>query len=376
MKNTCRICGSLDEHPLFHPKEAKVGTWESYEYFQCKSCSTLQITSIPEDLSTYYSNYYSGDPVASPRPLKQRLKILRDRYEAFGHGAIGCLLSILVSRNAVLRPLSCLHLSASTRILDVGCGAGGLLRDLQAAGFNHLLGVDPFIKQDLYFPPGLTIRKCTLEEVNSPWDLVVINHVFEHLPEPRSILSAVSKLLTPGGHCLVRIPTVSSYAWRKYRTNWCQLDAPRHLYLYSLGSITRLAAEFGFVPVRTVFDSREFQFYGSDRIKRGVPLTEKSDGSDRWFLVSRWQRLKASYLNARHRGDSVAILFGRREGSRVGAMGDGTHSRIDAGACIPDPTLPPDGRDLAVSMFSSGFEAHGTCGWRAAAETRPEASCS
>jgi SAM-dependent methyltransferase len=376
MTNTCRICGALDAHSLFYPREAKVGTWESYEYFQCKSCFTLQITSIPEDLSTYYSNYYSCDPPASRCPLKQWLKIRRDRYEAFGHGAIGCLLSIAVSRNAVLRPLSCLHLSADTRILDVGCGAGGLLKDLQAAGFNRLLGVDPFIKQDVFIPPGLTIRKCTLEEVHPPWDLIVINHVFEHLPEPRSVLSAVSRLLTPGGHCLVRIPTVSSYAWQKYRTNWCQLDAPRHLYLYSMGSITHLAAEFGLVPVRTVFDSREFQFYGSEKIQRGIPITEGSGGSDRSFLVSRWQRLKANYLNARHRGDSVAILFGRHYGSRTGVTGAGTHSRIDTGSRIPGPTLRRDGGELPVLVPSSSVGARGSCKWSSAAEARLQASCS
>ncbi len=313
MKNTCRICGSAGAHSLFHPREAKVGTWESYEYFQCNSCATLQISSIPQDISTYYSNYYrTHTNLGNGSPLREWLRLQRDRYEAFGEGVIGCLMSLIVARNPVLRPLSSLHLSLDARILDVGCGAGRLLKDLHIVGFKKLLGVDPFIVGNEFISPGLTIRKCELKEINPAWDVIILNHVFEHLPEPRATLSAIRSLLTSAGYCLIRIPTVSSYAWRKYRTAWCQLDAPRHLYLYSLESITALATEFDLVPSRVVFDSTDFQFYGSEKIKRGIPLSEDSIGSDRSFFVSRWQRLKANWLNATRQGDSVAILFRSR----------------------------------------------------------------
>jgi len=38
----------------------------------------------------------------------------------------------------------------------------------------------------------------------------------------------------PGGWCVIRIPTVSSFAWEHYREQWVQLDAPRHFFLHKV----------------------------------------------------------------------------------------------------------------------------------------------
>jgi predicted SAM-dependent methyltransferase len=62
------------------------------------------------------------------------------------------------------------------------------------------------------------------------------------MPDPHSTLKKIRELLAPGGICLIRIPTVSSYVWEKYQTHWVSMDPPRHFYLHSIKSIKFLAA--------------------------------------------------------------------------------------------------------------------------------------
>ncbi len=64
---TCRICGTVGNHPIFVGREMMFGTQEAFEYFQCKSCDCLQITHIPKTLGAYYpSNYTAHTPPEAP----------------------------------------------------------------------------------------------------------------------------------------------------------------------------------------------------------------------------------------------------------------------------------------------------------------------
>src|SRR5256885_2327700 len=79
-------------------------------------------------------------------------------------------------------------------------------------------------------------------ELDGSWNMVMFNHSFEHLPEPVQVLRRVARLLSPDGVCVIRIPVAGSYAWRRYREDWVQLDAPRHLFLHTTASLGKAAA--------------------------------------------------------------------------------------------------------------------------------------
>jgi 2-polyprenyl-3-methyl-5-hydroxy-6-metoxy-1,4-benzoquinol methylase len=146
-------------------------------------------------------------------------------YAIFKRGNIGRLVYVLFP-NGTAQALSKINLTRYAKILDVGCGFGDLLLILKQIGFKNLLGVDEFIERDILYANGLRIQKGSLESINGRWDLVMFNRSLEHMPNQLETLQATSKLLTQVGLCLVNIPTVSSYAWKTYRTHWVQLDAP------------------------------------------------------------------------------------------------------------------------------------------------------
>lgn len=210
-----------------------------------------------------------------------------------------------------------LPLCKSAQILDVGCGLGALLCSLSDLRFTNLLGVDPFIAQDIGYENGLKILKTDVSNVEGKWDLIMLHHSFEHVPDPTKTLQAISRLLKPNGYCVIRIPTVTSYAWKHYGVKWVQLDAPRHFYLHSVESMKILIDKAQLEMHTVIYDSTAFQFWGSEQYKNDIPLCDK-----RSYLLNPHNSLfskqeiatfatRAEALNENNQGDQ-AIFYLRK----------------------------------------------------------------
>ncbi|MGB1256032.1 MAG: class I SAM-dependent methyltransferase [Thiolinea sp.] len=312
----CRICGDTGEHVIYQVRELMLGLRDEHAYFQCQSCGCLQIEAVPDNLPDYYpsENYYSYDAPSSGNWLKQQLVQQRDRYAVTGESLAGRLLN-LVMPNAKLRTLRPLKLKADTKILDVGCGAGILLHSLYNIGLHNLLGIDPFNQQDIQYPNGLKIEKRDIFSEQDKWDVIMFHHSFEHLPEQQKTLEKTYNQLKPGGIALLRVPTVSSYAWQHYGVNWSQLDAPRHLFLHSVESIGKLAEQTGFTVEDVVYDSNAFQFWGSEQYEKDIPLrsenswAESKEKSPFTSKEIRGFEKRAHELNALNQGDQAAFYL-------------------------------------------------------------------
>jgi len=314
----CKICGNSQDNEFFTVKELMFGYKDEFQYFKCGRCGCLQIAEIPANISTYYpEEYYSfiSEPVNyKVNPLAKWVKKKRDNFALFNKGLIGKLL-FKVSPNYTLACLSKVGLSKESRILDVGCGSGGFLHTLKELGFTDLLGIDPYITNEIRYDNGLLIEKKSIHEQDGQWDIIMLHHSFEHVPDQFETLDAISKLMAPGGICLIRIPTVSSFAWEKYKENWVQLDAPRHFFLHSINSIELLAAKAGMKVTQIEYDSNDLQFWGSEQYIKGIPL--RRDGSPAatpsvsLFKKSDIRRFKeqAKKLNAQNLGDQAAFYL-------------------------------------------------------------------
>jgi SAM-dependent methyltransferase len=201
------------------------------------------------------------------------------------------------------------------RILDVGCGTGSLLFALADLGFSRLLGIDPFISADIEHESRGRILKETIHDVEGEFDVIMFHHAFEHLPDPGPTLNAVYRLLAPGGRCVIRIPTVSSYAWEHYGANWVALDAPRHFFLHSVESMNLLAKNSGLELNDVVYDSAGFQFWGSEQYAHDIPIfdTRSHRQSPKNSMFSKGEiaafEKRAAQLNEVNRGDSAAFYL-------------------------------------------------------------------
>jgi SAM-dependent methyltransferase len=279
---------------------------------------------IPANISKYYpSEYYSFSQNqltrSSSKPAKSRfeefLEKRRNTYALFDRGIIGKLLNWRFPPDEKLRSLSRVALTEESKILDVGCGSGSLLYSLKQIGFKNLLGIDKFIKEDMVYTNGLRIQKGELQNITGKWDLVMFNHSFEHMSDQLATLQTASKLLTRVGVCLINMPTVSSYAWKIYNTNWVQLDAPRHYFLHSVSSLRLLAEKAGLILKEVFYNSTAFQFWGSEQYLKGIPLRSArsytENPSNSIFTASQIRRFeqKAKELNLKNQGDMAAFYL-------------------------------------------------------------------
>ncbi len=307
----CRICGAVGVAPEYRVREMNLGLGDSFLYFQCPACGCLQIAEFPADLSRYYPpEYYSfrRDPAAR-QGARKALRRIRDRYAFTGRGALGRMLARRYPYrfDGVREWLAVEGLTRESRILDVGCGRGELLYDMAEMGYTCLTGVDPFLERDIAYPNGVRVFRKTIRELEGSFDLIMFHHSLEHIRDQHETLRSAARLLADGGHCLVRIPLSSSFAWEHYRENWVQLDAPRHFFLHSRRSIVQLADAAGLTLSRVQDDSTEFQFTGSELYRRGSRM-DPIGGKFGRAELARYRR-RARELNAGGRGDQAAFYF-------------------------------------------------------------------
>lgn len=300
------------------------GWREVFEYFECEHCGCIQICEVPAELQRYYPPDYGahqrhvfteahGQQPAWKRRLKERLT-----EHALGHRNLpGAVLSVKFRAGLpdwVARPG--LNLRLDSAILDVGAGGGDKLLALRRCGFRRLVGVDPFIPQPLEYEGGVRILKGDLTSVEGTFDFIMLHHVLEHMPDPGGALRAVRARLQPGGWVLIRTPVAGCHAWRRYGPNWVQLDAPRHLVVQSRQSLGRLAAAAGLELAEMVFDSKAFQFWGSEQYQRDIPLNDprspfSNPNGQTLFTreeMDAWARA-AEELNARGEGDQACFYL-------------------------------------------------------------------
>ena len=284
----CRICGNAEGNRTFIIKEMMFGTHENFDYFECSCCGCLQIFEAPENMSKYYpEKYYLSAQIEPKRPKRKTLKnflklpkvLLEDSLKTIMLKArVSLSYNFVRERISFSFPYSIFfnlpkesRIDFNSRILEVGCGRGDLLSTLRNLGFKNVLGVDPYANCGV---EGVEILRSTIYEISNSetFDLIILNHSFEHIWDQLETLIKVSKILSESGTCVIRIPVKTEYIWNRYGVSWVQIDAPRHFFLHTLKSMRILSEKAGMLTKNAVFDSSEFQFWGSEQYKNNVPL--------------------------------------------------------------------------------------------------------
>jgi SAM-dependent methyltransferase len=322
----CAVCANSKGNMTHVAREMMFGFRDQFEYLECGQCGCLQLKNVPADLPDYYPpDYYSLSETVPPSVGWIGMTLRRARSELILHETPG--LARLVSGHRpepAWVPWLRGRVTTRSRILDLGCGAGHFLLELRKQGFRNLTGVDAFIARTIRYANGVTIYKSRVEDVRGTFDLVMLHHSFEHMPRPLDVLKRISQLLRPGGAVLLRTPLADSFAWRRYGTNWVQLDAPRHLFLHTKMSMALLASRSGFATTEIRYDSSAFQFWGSEQYARDIPLRSPSSYAENpaasIFLpteIADFER-QARELNEAAEGDQAGFFLRRPKASRHG----------------------------------------------------------
>jgi len=309
VEHVCRICGNSTNNLSFIAKERMLGMNDEFDYFECSNCLCIQISEIPKNIDRYYPvNYYSyKEPVFASKltGIRYFLKKSLAGYSLGKFNLVGFILSQFYENPFTwLKPNV---VSFKSKILDVGSGTGRLLLSMKRSGYQNLTGIDPYNSEDIFYDNGVRVFKKDIFEIDEQFDLIMLHHSFEHMQNPKTILEEIRKHIAPEGNIIIRVPVANSYAWRKYKTHWVQLDAPRHFFLHTIKSMTILANECALKIQSTEYESTAFQFTGSEKYLRGIGFSEKATifSKNKMKMFTK----EAKRLNQINDGDSVCFYL-------------------------------------------------------------------
>jgi 2-polyprenyl-3-methyl-5-hydroxy-6-metoxy-1,4-benzoquinol methylase len=130
--------------------------------------------------------------------------------------------------------------SASVRILDIGCGNNSPSVTKRWFPGCHYTGADiqrynlnskDDAAMDAFYLLG-TDGSGYEEIPEASYDLVILNHVVEHMTEPMPILAALCAKLKPGGLIWIAFPSLRSLSLPSSEDETLQFcDDPTHVYV-------------------------------------------------------------------------------------------------------------------------------------------------
>ncbi len=227
--NPC-LCGTSDRGDIDIARMDRYGL--PFGQVLCRCCGIVRSEHVLTPASnndfyaTEYRNLYTGRPTAS-------VDFFKDQYR---HGEWFCQTS-----------LSFIPESERDTVLEIGCGAGGILKAISDEGWQQVVGVD-LGEQYLQHGrnQGLDLRHGDYRELiaDASQRLVVLSHVLEHFIDPVQELRHIAAKLKDGGYLLIEVPGLMSI--HKAYTRVQHYFQGAHIYNFSLDHLKALLQAAGY----------------------------------------------------------------------------------------------------------------------------------
>lgn len=229
-QRSCTLCGSGAIVPYRHLTRRYAGTEYPLDLARCNTCGFVFLQDDPQIL--YESDYLQqeqvftrGDPLARFRAEERIAGIAR-----------------------VVPP------GGGCRFLDVGVGDGLLLSVAEAAGYTTFgLDVNPEAAEIARreYQVRADVRTDPLPDIFSgtTFDVIHMNEVIEHVPDPMTLLRWCRERLAPAGCLVVQTGDIASLASRIRGAAW-DYFRPVHVNYFSTATLVGALQRTGFRIIR------------------------------------------------------------------------------------------------------------------------------
>lgn len=165
---------------------------------------------------------------------------MKEAFESVYHAAEDTNWWFKARQDFVGRLLKQRGLPSTARILDIGCGGGGMLSCLQAQGFAATYGTDRSQRAVAFCRArGLArVYEDDAQEMKhftaGGFDVIIASDILEHLPEPQSALMRWRELLADHGILILFVPA--------FKALWSERDVlNEHRTRFTRSEILKLA---------------------------------------------------------------------------------------------------------------------------------------
>lgn len=268
----CYLCGAQGRFLYQGLEDRLFGAPGQWNVKQCENldCGLLWLDPMPleSQVAKAYRSYYTHTQTLPPWPVLVRIYLaVRDSH--LPH-KIGTRLGVFPSFYRFFKFLPTIHKRGNTalrrkaiylpgstqgaRFLEIGCGSGDLLARMQKKGWQvEGVDFDP-VAVEIARSKGLAVYLGDLVSQDYPdnqFDCIYLGHVIEHAHAPLELLKECYRILKPGGVLLILTPNANSFGHKRFRESWRGLEPPRHLFVFSLRNLRRVAAQANFQIMHT-----------------------------------------------------------------------------------------------------------------------------
>lgn len=231
----CPVCQGHKFSPGAEIFDDRYGEPNRYQLAQCQDCGhTATSPRLSEaDLPALYGTYYPRKSISATEIAKEAAKLGQPfaKFRRWWNGTGN-------QGQYTVRP--------GEVMLDVGCGGGTSLLEAKALGATAFgIEADPNVKsiaEDL----SLNIHFGSWQDKPFPeqsFDLIILNQVIEHLPDPDKALQTLSERLTPDGRMVLVFPNTASLWRRLFGPRWINWHIPYHLHHFDRKSFARMVQQ-------------------------------------------------------------------------------------------------------------------------------------
>lgn len=221
---TCITCGNKRLQRAYpNVGDYEYGTYHNVDYLRCSRCGLVVQHPLPSTniIPSFYPLDYRNHLQLSKRSFYALLK----NYQI----------------NNLARDIERLATDTRDSLLEIGCGNGLLLTTLQRRGFHKLWGTD--ISQAALSQKNIVFRRADIEKkfpFRQRFDMIILNHVIEHLFHPALVLARCKEHLSDTGKIIIITPNSDSILLQLFKKYCDGLNAPRHTVIFSHRSMEYL----------------------------------------------------------------------------------------------------------------------------------------
>jgi SAM-dependent methyltransferase len=220
----------------------RYGCPDLFELVRCEGCDHLMTAPrlAESQLGDLYSTYYPRKEVVTADLVAEAKDVARPtaRFRRWFEGTDN-------QGQYLARP--------GETVLDVGAGSCLSVIEAQNLGADaYGIEADPSVRR-IADELGLKVHIGSLHDNPFPgvsFDLIVLNQVIEHIPEPHLALEALKPRLKPGGRVVLAFPNQNSLSRRVFGERWINWHIPFHLHHFDIAHFRRLARRMGYDVVR------------------------------------------------------------------------------------------------------------------------------
>jgi len=162
-------------------------------------------------------------------------------------------------RNSILEQCKLIesNFDKDIKILEIGCGQGLMLKELQNRGYD-VEGLEPSLRASKiarekklkiivgYFPET---------KIKEKFDLIIISHVLEHIKNYKKFIKSLEKILKSNGCLLLTQTNYKGLIPKIQKENWYAWVPEQHFWHFIPDGVIFLLNKFGFKKIKLIRSS-------------------------------------------------------------------------------------------------------------------------